>query len=135
MNTFSILLKKIILFFLLFIITLSAYSKDAAKYTISGYIKDNSNGEVLIGAIVTIKELTTGTSANLYGYYSISIPEGKYTLIYSFLGFKGYTQNIELNKNQTINVELEPSQTLMKEIKITEKKADDNIKKTDSNCE
>ncbi len=124
-------LKCAVIFFLLLINTGSVYSKDAVKHTISGYIKDKSNGEVLIGATIAIKELVTGTSANLYGYYSISIPEGKYTLEYSFLGFKSYTQNINLNKNQTINVELEPSQTMMKEIVITEKKTDDNIKKAE----
>ncbi|MCK4699766.1 MAG: carboxypeptidase-like regulatory domain-containing protein [Bacteroidales bacterium] len=50
------------------------------KHTISGYIKDAYTGEELIEASVFIKELKTGGITNVYGFYSITIPEGKYTL-------------------------------------------------------
>ena len=41
--------------------------------TISGYMKDASNGEALIGATVFVKELETGNVTNVYGFYSITI--------------------------------------------------------------
>ena len=50
------------------------------KHTISGHIKDAETGEELIGATIFINELKTGGTTNVYGFYSLTIPEGKYTL-------------------------------------------------------
>ena len=44
------------------------------KYTISGYLKDHTTGEVLIGAYVYAKGTAMGTTANEYGYFSLSMP-------------------------------------------------------------
>ena len=45
---------------------------------LSGYIKDASNGETLIGATVYISELHAGTITNVYGFYSLSVPPAVY---------------------------------------------------------
>jgi hypothetical protein len=58
------------------------------KFSISGYVKDAFSGETLIGSTVVIKELGKGVNTNEYGFYSISLPAGKYQIIASFLGFK-----------------------------------------------
>lgn len=52
------------------------------KYTVSGTIKNAENGEAIIGAYVVVKELkNTGASSNAYGFYSLTIPGGRYTLL------------------------------------------------------
>ena len=58
------------------------------KFSISCYVKDAFSGETLIGSTVVIKELGKGVNTNEYGFYSISLPAGKYQIIASFLGFK-----------------------------------------------
>lgn len=58
------------------------------KPIISGNIKDAKTGEQLIGATVYIKELKTGTVTNVYGFYSLSIAPGSYTLVYSYIGYE-----------------------------------------------
>ena len=101
-------------FFLLTHLSLSA-QEDAKteKYTVSGYLSDGSSGEKLIGATILVKELGSGTTANLYGFYSITLEEGNYTLIYSYLGFGSITKTIHLDKNQKINLELMPEGVLI----------------------
>ena len=58
------------------------------KYTVSGYIKDKVNGENYIGTTVYIKEILKGTTSNSSGFYSITIAEGEYTLVITYVGFK-----------------------------------------------
>jgi len=67
------------------------------KYTISGYVREKETGEELVGASVFIKELTQGAISNQYGFYSMTIEKGEYTLIISFLGFSDYTEKLEVN--------------------------------------
>ena len=54
----------------------------AQKSTLSGYLKDALNGEGLIGANVYVKELKVGNSSNTYGFYSITLNPGEYTLVF-----------------------------------------------------
>ena len=59
---------------------LSSYALQAQKQsTLSGYIKDAASGEDLIGAMIYVKEISTGTSANAYGFYSLSLPPASIT--------------------------------------------------------
>jgi outer membrane cobalamin receptor len=97
------------------------------KLIISGSIKDASNGEQLLGATIYIKELKTGAASNLYGFYSISLQQGNYTLVYSYIGYKPIERIIQLKSNMTINIELDPLQKELKEVVITEKRTNENI--------
>ena len=60
----------------------------AQKSTLSGYLKDALNGEGLIGANVYVKELKVGNSSNTYGFYSITLNPGEYTLVFSSSGYE-----------------------------------------------
>ncbi|MCK5705502.1 MAG: hypothetical protein KAI29_30340, partial [Cyclobacteriaceae bacterium] len=68
--------KSIFLSALLFIIAFN--SKAEENFTISGFVKDSSSGEVLIGSTVFVKEISTGAQTNVYGFYSLILPSGKY---------------------------------------------------------
>jgi len=89
------------------------------KYTISGYLKDHATGEVLIGAYVYAKGTTLGTAANEYGYYSLTMPAGNYSLLYSFIGYKSIAEDIVLNVNLKISHELESARTEIKAVEIS----------------
>ena len=72
------------------------------KYTISGFVQDESSGENLIGVSIYDKETYKGTASNQYGFYSLTIEEGDYVISYSFIGYKSITKNIKLNKDLEI---------------------------------
>lgn len=101
------------------------------KYTISGYIKDADNGETLIGATVFVKELRVGAAANIYGFYSLSLAPGKYTIEYSFMGYSKQIRQLELNQNVVISMELSPEVKVMQEVTVTAERADKNIKQAE----
>ncbi len=105
-------------FLILFVLFLSA-TVDAQRYTISGYIKDKQTGEELIGANLIIEGTNFGATTNTYGFYNITIPAGKYNLLYSFIGYKEERKAIELNSNITINIELESSAFMTEEVVVT----------------
>lgn len=101
------------------------------KYTISGYIKDADNGETLIGATVFVKELRVGAAANIYGFYSLSLAPGKYTIEYSFMGYSKQVRQLELNQNVVISMELSPEVKVMQEVTVTAERPDKNIKQAE----
>lgn len=92
------------LLFFIFFASVSGFAQ--TKYTVSGYVKDAVTGEYIIGASVYMKETGKGGSTNTYGFYSVSVPEGEYTLAISFIGMKTYEQKINLTQNLTVNAEL-----------------------------
>jgi len=91
----------------------------AQKVTISGYIKDKSTGEELIGANVIVKDLKTGTTTNTYGFYTLSLPQGNYNISFSFIGYKEINQNILLDKDKSLNIELESSAFITQEVIVS----------------
>ncbi len=97
------------------------------KYTINGHIKDLSSGEELLGATILVKELSTGTTTNLYGFYSLTLPKGDYTLVYSFVGYQPITQSVALYQDIKSNIELPPGSTLLTEFEVTGEAKDENV--------
>lgn len=88
--------------------------------TISGYVKDQQTGEVLIGSSVYVNELKTGTTTNSYGYYSLTVPKGIYSLKYSFVGFKDLIQPVTLTNSVQRDLTLEQDIPELKEVVITD---------------
>jgi len=93
---------------------------ESKRFTINGFLKEKSTGEVLIGANVYLKGTSTGTTTNAYGFYSLTVPEGDYYLIFSFIGYKSEIQYLPLKGNQNISIELEKANLDIKEIEIIE---------------
>ncbi|MBN2261492.1 MAG: TonB-dependent receptor [Prolixibacteraceae bacterium] len=106
--------KPTILLAILFI-TLSA---QAQKATISGYISDKNSRERLINANVYENNTLQGTTANNFGFYSISLPKGKITLVASFIGYTPQQFEIDLQENTTINFDLELKSDQLDEITV-----------------
>lgn len=101
------------------------------KFSISGTIKDKSTGETLIGASVSfVGHPGIGVAANAYGFYSITMPEGKYTLLASFTGYAIDTITVDLHKDVTLNINLKTSQSQLKEVVVSAGSQRENITKT-----
>ena len=118
-------MKKSILSVFLSIFFFSLFAQE--KYTLSGYVKDNETGEYLIGATVYLKENLRGTSTNQYGFYSITVEKGNYSVIYSFLGLKKEEKTNKLNKNLRLNISLQSNAIITNEVVIESDGADKNI--------
>ena len=69
-------------------------------YTIKGTVKDSVNGEDVYGATIKVMELeNAGAKTNTYGFYSLTLEMGTYTLLYRSRGFAPKKYIVELNKN------------------------------------
>ena len=99
----------------------------AGMGTLSGYLKDKANGEALIGATIYIPELKTGVITNPYGFYSISVPEGSYSVTFSYIGYQTQTPLIKLDANKQLNVLLEEDTKQLDEVVITGEKKNRNV--------
>ena len=102
------------------------------NHTLSGYIKDSESGETLIGANIHQEDDPThGTITNTYGFYSITLPQGKYRFIFSYLGYQNELREINLDTNIILNVAL-LSGIQMKEVVISVKEnaEDENVQST-----
>lgn len=103
------------------------------KFTLSGYVRDAGNGETLLGASVYLpNNKSIGTSTNLYGFYSITMPTGTYTVEVSFLGYNTQQATVTLTQNQTLNIDLLESGVIFEDaVVITSTRQDQNVKDTD----
>lgn len=97
------------------------------KFTISGYAKDSQNGETLIGATISVKGQTKGISTNQFGFYSLTLTEGAYTLICTYAGYQPMVSELQLTTDIQLNFDLIP-RTALEEVVITTKKRDVNVK-------
>lgn len=122
-------MKKTIGFFLLIAVSLIASKNLHAQKTVtlSGYVKDAANGEELIGANIFIDSLRVGTSTNEYGFYSLSLQPGTYTISYLFIGFKTREEIVVLDKNISLNIELNSDSETIGDVVLTDKKKEQNI--------
>lgn len=90
----------------------------AQNFTISGTLKDASNGEDLIGASVLLKDKTTiGASTNTYGFYSLTLPKGNYTLRFQYIGYLTVEETIVLDHDLKRR-ELTPESKLLEEVVV-----------------
>jgi TonB dependent receptor/CarboxypepD_reg-like domain/TonB-dependent Receptor Plug Domain len=105
--------------------------ESSEKATVSGYVKDSISGESLLGATVYIKELDKGAVANTYGFFSMTIPKGEYTVIINFVGYRAKVMKLNLRSNTTLNVDMPPAYIETKEVTITGEKKDKNVQSTD----
>jgi len=117
--------------FLLLLFSLSlnfATAQDVAEEaTLSGYLRDGSSGETLIGATVYIPRLNIGTTSNEYGFYSISMPVGKYQIEFSYLGFQTQTLEVDLSANQKLDIDLGDDAQILTEVVVVSEAEDKNV--------
>lgn len=108
-------MKHILLLLLLKLVAFTTVAQE--KFTISGTITSKKTGETLIGA--TISTGKTSTVSNEYGFFSLSLSKGTYTLEVSGVGFTSFTQKIVLDKNTELNVALPEQTKALDEVIVT----------------
>ncbi|MDC0249450.1 TonB-dependent receptor [Flavobacteriales bacterium] len=122
-------MKQSILICIVTLIHLISFGQ--SKYTISGYLQDNKSGENLIGVSIYDQQTYKGTSSNQYGFYSLTMEEGDYIIIYSFIGYKSIKKEITLNKDIRLNVALNSAAIITEEVIVTGERLDKNVSSSD----
>ena len=113
---FSVKKLLIVLFIICTKLTLSAET----PLLINGTVTDATTGESLIGASVSVSELSgVGTTTNAYGYFSISLPTGKYTLQVQYVGYQLFETVVDAKNAKLMHIKLTPKSQELKEVEIT----------------
>ncbi len=92
------------------------------RFTISGHIYQKGSKESLIGVNIYAPKLQSGTASNNYGFYSLTLPKGKHTIYYTYIGYKTITKEIDLDKDVKIDVEIEENIELDEVVIVAKKK-------------
>lgn len=120
-------MNRLIIALLLLIMATGTSFAQEQKFTISGYVKEETTGEFLIGASVTLREPFKGVATNAYGFYSLTVAKGEYDLTISYLGMDDYKEHIVLDKDLRINVSLKTKAVEIKEVEVTGEREDKNV--------
>jgi hypothetical protein len=117
---------------LLFLGPLSISSLFSQNFTINGTLKDATNGEDLIGASVVLKDKpSVGVTTNTYGFYSLTLPKGTYTLRIQYIGYTAVDEVITLDKDIKFDKELSPESSVLQEVVIKSEKENKNVSRNE----
>lgn len=91
---------------------------------IEGFVNDSSNEPVEF-ATIYVKELGTGSSTNIEGYFHMSLAPGTYSLVFQHLGFKAKEVSVTINSAYTnLTIELEEEMIVLKTVVVTGRNED-----------
>ena len=95
------------------------------RASVTGTVKDAA-GEGLIGVSILVKGTDSGTATDFDGSYSLDVPDGYNTLVFSYTGFKPVEMNID--GRSVIDVVMAANNALLDEVVVigygTVKKSD-----------
>lgn len=114
----------------LFVFAVSGFSVNGTQKsaTISGFVRDSTTGETLTGAVIYPKENPNiGINTNSYGYYSLTLPAGEYSLVIRYLGYKTRIISVDLQENVKLNFDMQEESIALNEITITGEKDNINV--------
>ncbi len=91
---------------------------------ISGYVYDYETKEPLIGANIVLENTIYGTTTNKEGYYLLQIKEGKYKILFSYIGYLEEKREVTINKGEVLklNIYLKRSPLTLKEVVVESRK-------------
>lgn len=110
-------------FIRVFLLTfLSLFSVTAfGQGTVTGVLVDSATGENLVGAAAVVKGTSTGTASLFDGTFSLKVPAGKQTLLFSYIGYIPSEKVITVKDGQTLdlgNVKLKSNTVGIDEVKV-----------------
>jgi hypothetical protein len=120
---YKIIITTLLLFFL------PALAWTQSKYTLSGTVANQVNNETLIGATIHIPEANASTTTNAYGFYSITLPGGNYTVVISYMGFDNIEEKLALTENIKKNFLLKETSKALEEVVVRANSSRVNISK------
>lgn len=86
---------------------------------IKGTIR-SEDGTPLTWATIYVKQLGTGTAANEQGYYEVSLPPGRYDIVYQHLGYESQQRQVEVAHDfVVINIILKEQVIVLQNVTVT----------------
>jgi len=92
---------------------------NSSTATINGYVRDVTNGESIIGAVIFNEDTHVGVTTDVNGYYVISLEKGRHLITFRSMGFQEEYRNIMLNGDGTLSLEMEEKINRLKGVVIT----------------
>lgn len=91
----------------------------AQSYKLSGKIVDAKNNKGLEYVTIKVADTTYGTISDKNGSYFISLNPGKYQIIYSYIGYRTETEDVEIyNEDIKKDIYMEPSGVYTEQIEV-----------------
>ncbi len=87
-------------------VVIGVEEKKPIRYTVSGYVYDDSSGEKLIGVSVFNQYTLKGTNTNQDGFYSLTLPADSVKLVFAHIPFNAQVISLNLTTNTSLNVVL-----------------------------
>ncbi|HIP32966.1 MAG TPA: TonB-dependent receptor [Crocinitomicaceae bacterium] len=118
--------NNLITFLFSFIITVTFSQENS---TLSGYITDARSGETVIGAKIYIPSVKKGAITNNYGFYSLTVPSGKYLVEFRMGGQETEKKEIDLSQDVRLDFEMGADFQDIEEVTV-DAKAKENTEST-----
>lgn len=116
-------------FFVLFIILGFTDGVAQALVTLSGKVT-SSDGSPVAQATLAVECTSYGTYSDNNGNYTLSLPEGKYILTASFVGFKSQRKNIELRREKSVDFVLQENAVGLKDVEVYAKSKSQKLRES-----
>ena len=116
-------------FFVLFIILGFTDGVAQALVTLSGKVT-SSDGSPVAQATLAVEGTSYGTYSDDNGNYTLSLPEGKYTLVVSFVGFKSQRKNIGLTGKKVVDFVLQEDAVGLKDVEVYAKSKSQKLRES-----
>lgn len=97
--------------------------------TVSGYLLDASSGESLVGGVIEVAGAGIQTASNNYGFFSLTVPAGRHTLCFSYVGYQRIEKTMNLGTDTVFNVNMEVQMHFMNEVVVSTGGKNGNIDK------
>src|SRR5690606_4606521 len=110
-------MRRFLLVGLTLVLSLWGTEVMAQERTVTGKVTSQEDGSPLPGVNVVVKGTTTGTATDANGNFSITVPSGEATLVFSFIGLE--SQEIAVGTRSTIDVALATDVRQLSEVVVT----------------
>ena len=105
---------------------IGAPGSGGGKATLAGHIREQKSGEPVIGASIYSEAPNVGASTDQFGYFSLTLPVGRYDLKIRGVGIKNTKRQVVLRANGKLEIEVEEDIITLKEV-VIEAEKDKNV--------
>jgi hypothetical protein len=100
--------------------------RTGSKATLAGHIRELKSGEPVIGAAVYVESPNVGVSTDQFGYYSLTLPVGRYEVKVRGVGIKNTRRQVVLRANGKLDIDVAEDIIPLKEV-VVEGGKDKNV--------
>ena len=96
---------------------------------LNGFITDGKTGENVVAANVAVEKSSINVLTDQYGYFSLSLPKGRYVIDIQSLGMKDTKRQVQLYGDGKLNIDMQSQILTIRNVVISSQKIS-NVKGT-----